>query len=138
MSGRECRAILLHVIGLVDQSARWSAREQEQVLRSRGSRVRHSAAQTAQVYWTLEELRYRFQEGIGPLLRPAAEFDIAAELVFDLLPGQRFVRAAAYVRLALFDRATILERHAYVSGIRLRVRIVRIDYVAHFGSERED
>src|SRR2546430_670785 len=69
---------------------------------------------------------------------PAAVAGVGAELALDLFARERLVYAAADVRLALFEHAAVREGHLDMSGVSLRIRIVRIDDVAHFGSEREN
>ena len=62
---------------------------------------------------------------------------IEREFVDNVLPGQRLLRAAAQMRLALLDHAAVLHDGSDMAGIAVRVWILGIDHVFHFGGERE-
>src|SRR5688572_18788897 len=71
-------------------------------------------------------------------IRPAPVRGIAAELALDVLARERLVNAAADVRLAFLEHASVLERHADVAGVRLGIGVIRIHHVAHLAREIQD
>src|SRR2546429_1614696 len=96
------------------------------------------ATETRQIDGFIESPSCELQELFRARRIPAAVAGVGAELALDLFARERLVYAAADVRLALFEHAAVREGHLDVSGVSLRIRIVRIDDVAHFGSEREN
>src|SRR5882762_2984746 len=95
-------------------------------------------AETRQIDGSIESVPCELQKSLCARRVPAAVCRVGAELALDLLAPERLVHAAADMRLALFEHAAVPEGHLYVAGVGLRIRIVRIHDVAHFGSERED
>src|SRR6266852_4802539 len=69
---------------------------------------------------------------------PAAGARVAAELLFQLGPGERLAGAAAQVRLALLEEIAAGEPGAQVSGVLERIRVGRIDLVAHLRRQGPD
>src|SRR5437016_5023895 len=96
------------------------------------------ATETRQIDGFIESLSCELQELFRARRVPAAVPGIGAELALDLFARERLMHAAADVRLALFEHAAVTERHFHVAGVGLRIRIIRIDDVTHFGSDSEN
>src|SRR5581483_2176393 len=78
------------------------------------------------------------QIALGERVFPSAVAGVAAELALQVLARERLLHAAADMRLALLEDAAVPERHAHVTGVSLRIEVVRVHDVAHLGRERED
>src|SRR5438552_4489722 len=96
------------------------------------------ATETRQIHRLIESAPCELQKPYCARRVPAAVPGIGAELALDLFARERLMHAAADMRLALFEHAAVREGHLDVAGVGLRIGIVRIDDVAHFGSEREN
>src|SRR3954454_14493592 len=68
---------------------------------------------------------------------PSAVAGIEHEFLLDVVAGERLVGAAAQMRLALLDDATVGKQRADMSGEIVGIRILRIDPVAHLRRKRE-
>src|SRR5690242_18467541 len=95
-------------------------------------------AKQLQIESPVEEFRYSVEEALRLRGRPAPVFAVSPELRLDVGTRQRFLGAAANMRLALLHHRSVVQRGADVPGIRLRVRIVWIYHVAHLAGEREN
>src|SRR5438034_1143046 len=96
------------------------------------------ATETRQIDESIESVPCELQKPPCARRIPAAVSGVGSELALDLFARERFMHAAADVRLALFEHAAVTEGHLDVAGVSLRIRIARIDDVTHFGGERED
>src|SRR5256885_16864193 len=96
------------------------------------------AAETRQIDGLIESIPCELQKPLCARRIPAAVRRVGAELALDLFARERFLHAAADMRLTFLEYTPAPERHPDVPGVGLRIRIVRIDGVAHLGSEREN
>src|SRR6185503_3315194 len=96
------------------------------------------AAKSSEIHLAIEGLLGESEKPVRERSVPAAIGGVAAELALDILARQRLVHAAADMRLAFLEHASVLERHFHVAGIARRVRIVRVYAVAHLGRQPED
>ena len=83
------------------------------------------------------KLRQQLERGGAARLIPAAVARVEHEFLLDVGARQRLAGAAAEMRLTLLDDTAIIEHGADVAGESFRIRIVRIDHVAHFRRQRE-
>src|SRR5262245_22941222 len=90
------------------------------------------SAQRLQIDLPVKELRQHCQHGLRALFVPTAMAHVARKFFLDVGPRERLVPAAAEMRLTLLDDTAVVEHRADVSGEIVRIRIVRIDRVAHF------
>src|SRR5215510_14551013 len=84
----------------------------------------------------VEQRACQRQRGVDPLALPTAMAGIEPELVLDVAAGERLMRAAAQMRLALLDRGPVAQSRADMAGIVRRIGILGIDHVFHLGGER--
>src|SRR5262245_42209760 len=90
------------------------------------------SAQRLQIDLPIIKLRQQCQHGLRALFVPTAMANVACKFFLDVGPRERLVGAAAEMRLTLLDDTPVVEHRADVSGEIVRIRIVRIDRVAHF------
>src|SRR5881394_3022785 len=96
------------------------------------------ATETRQVDRFFESVPCKLQKTVCARRIPAAVRRVGAELALDLFARERLIHAAADMRLTVLEYTPVPQCHFYVAGVSLRIRIVRIDDVAHLGSEREN
>src|SRR5471030_650548 len=95
------------------------------------------SSQRGQIDPSAEYVGCKLERGLRTRGIITAMTRVEQEFVFDILPAERFMGAAAHVRLALLDHAAVAERHADVAGEVVGIRIVGVDAVTHLLGERD-
>src|SRR5215475_2299411 len=94
-------------------------------------------SQGAQIDPAIVKPRHQFQRSLALRLAPAAVLRVQYELLRHVLLAQRLARTAAQMRLALLDHAAVFHGGPDMTGIAVRIGIIRIDHELHLGRERE-
>src|SRR5262249_46433008 len=99
--------------------------------------TKNLSPQERQIDFSIEQLCKLRDRHRGTLFIPSAMASIEHEFLLDVRASERFMRAAAEMRLPLLHDSAVVEYRANMAGEIVRIRIVRVDHVTNFRRERE-